>query len=337
MSKTRILISILNWNKAEQTLECVSSIASEANATSADVTILVTDNGSKREDIATLEAANCDKAFTLHSLPQNLGFTGGHNIAIQLAIDKDYDYIWLVNNDLIVVEGTLAKLIEAIESNSHCGAVSPIIRSMGVDSTISSCLHTHDWESRQAKRFTAIAEAKEIQLKNPNEVWLVGTAIFFRVKAIKEVGLLEDRLFAYFDDNDIGVRLSNLGWQSECVFDASVYHETRERKDYPLYVYYLYQRNEMLFWKKHTPAKYRRFLWLKLLDTGLFDVNRLYRKGLKAQGDAALLGVSDFMRGRFGVPQLNRKPPLFLLLLCKVSAKLNHHKYMNVVEQSTTD
>ena len=43
--------------------------------------------------------------------------------------------------------------------------------------------------------------------KNPGAIFLVGTAIMFRVQALREVGLLDERLFAYFDDNDIGTRL----------------------------------------------------------------------------------------------------------------------------------
>jgi GT2 family glycosyltransferase len=333
MLKPKILISILNWNKAVQTLACVASVISEISLTTADVTILVIDNGSNSDDVAILNAENLKTLFSLHVLPTNLGFTGGHNVAIQMAIDKNFNFIWLLNNDATVERGTLPKLVEAIQADVRCGAISPIIRTSDDKQIITACVQTHNWVSRQSERFTLIDEAKRVQAERIDEVWQVGTAILFRITALKEVGLLDDKLFAYFDDNDIGVRLANAGWTSACAFNASVYHETRDRKSHPLYVYYLFQRNEMMFWQKHMPSKQRRFLWLKLIDTGLFDVNRLYRLGLKPQGDAALLGVSDFVQGKFGPPELNRKPLLLLRFLCRVSGKLNEHKYITHVDK----
>ena len=80
---------------------------------------------------------------------------------------------------------------------------------------------------------------------------------------------------------------------------------------------------------------YRRLLWLKLMDTALFDVNRIYRLGLQSQGDAALLGIFDFVCRRFGPPELNRKVPFFLRLMCKVSAIMNEKKVISREAQVT--
>ena len=58
----------------------------------------------------------------------------------------------------------------------------------------------------------------------------------------------------------------------------------------------------MLFFQTHTPAPYRRMLWLKLVDKALFDASRFRDYGFKAHSDAALLGMVDFLRGSFGPP-----------------------------------
>jgi hypothetical protein len=93
-----------------------------------------------------------------------------------------------------------------------------------------------------------------------------------------------------------------------------------------LYYHYLMQRNQMLFWHKNTPARFRRLLWLKLIDTALHNANRLYARGLYAQGDAALLGGWDFIVGKFGAPKLGRSVPLPMRLACKLSALRNRQK-----------
>jgi GT2 family glycosyltransferase len=320
----RVLISILNWNKAAETLNCVASIASETAANGLDITTLVIDNGSRAEDFRSLENGLRAHRVSLKRLPENTGFTGGHNISIKIAIDESYDFIWLLNNDAIVMPGCLNELVAAMRAEPRCGLASPVIRNLGAEDTIAICLRTHDCRLRSYRQIDSIEEAKKFQAEHPEQVWLVGTASFFRVEALKNVGPLDERLFAYYDDDDIGVRLAAGGWHSRCVFTASVAHESKRTPgQYPPYFYYLMYRNEMLFWQKHTPRKHRRFLWLKLLDTSLFNVNKLYQKGWRIQGDAALLGVSDFIRGRFGPPALGGKPHFALRLLCKIASIWN--------------
>jgi GT2 family glycosyltransferase len=151
--------------------------------------------------------------------------------------------------------------------------------------------HSH----RLARRSAAFAG------KEPGSIWLDGTAILFRVKALAETRPLDDRLFAYYDDYDIGTRLARLGWYSRCVFDATVYHDVRYTYDeYPLYLVYLLQRNHMLFYYNHTPAPYWKMLYLRLVDKAFFEANRRRDRGLPEQGDMMLLAIEDFIRGRFG-------------------------------------
>lgn len=322
--KAKVLISILNWNKAEETLKCVESLTSELSLNQFETKILVIDNGSQDADFNNLANGLQAHHASLKRLSKNIGFTGGHNVSIKAAIDESYDFIWLLNNDTTVMPGCLNDLVATMKSNPRCGAASPIIRNMGDENTIASCLRIHDWKIRSFEQINSIEEGKKFQAEHPEKVWLVGTAVFFRVAALKEVGLLDDRLFAYYDDDDIGVRLGTSGWHSQCVFTASVAHEYRRTAGhYPPYFYYLMHRNEMLFWQKHTPKKYRRLLWLRLLDTALFKVNKLYQKGLHTQGDAALLGISDFVRGRFGFPVLDGRPAFALRALCKFSSMRN--------------
>lgn len=323
-NKVKVLISILNWNKARVTLSCIESLQSEIGTNQLEVKVFVIDNGSREEDFNILDNGLRAYNVTLKKLPKNIGFTGGHNISINIASDECYDFIWLLNNDATVIPGCLKELVSTMQQDPSCGVASPIIRNVGDENIIATCLRTHDWKLRSYKQISTIEDGKKFQAEHPDKVWLVGTAAFFRVAALKKVGLLDDRLFAYYDDNDIGVRLGVAGWHSRCVLSASVAHESKKSAEqYPPYFYYLMHRNEMLFWHKHTPKMHRRLLWLKLLDTSLFNINKLYRKGLRIQGDAALLGVSDFLRGRFGAPALDRKAPFLLRTLCKISAIRN--------------
>lgn len=318
----KVLVSILNWNGTPKTLVCLDSMRDELAATPADVTTLVIDNGSRSEDAEALAAAVATRPVVLKRLPDNLGFTGGHNIAIEQAIREGYDYIWLLNNDAKVTPGTLPELVAELEAHPRCGAVSPILRDID-DGHIARCVNGHDWSKRVSTRILDIEEGRRFQDTHPLAVWVDGTAVLFRVSALRETGPLDDRLFAYYDDNDIGVRLAAKGWSSRCVFTATVFHENRKSVDeFPLYLSYLLQRNEMLFYYTHTPAAYRRRLWLKLVDKALYDASRFHDYGLVQHSNAALLGMWDFLRKSFGPPAYQRKVPLGLRLVRAITSQV---------------
>lgn len=326
--KPKVLISILNWNGAGKTLHCLDSIQDEQARTSAvaDVSVLVLDNGSRSDDRLELEAA-IPPFVTLRCLPENLGFTGGHNIAIATAIAEGYDFIWLLNNDAVVVPGTLLQLVSEIVLNDKTGAVSPVLRDTADRNTVVRCVNTHNWIDWESNRILAFDEAQRLQDDAPASVWLDGTAILFRVGALEQTGPLDDRLFAYYDDDDIGTRLARKGWRSRCVFAATVYHDVRRTyEEYPPYLVYLLHRNHLLFYYQHTPAPYRKMLYLRLVDKAFFEANRRRDRGLPAQADMMLLAIEDFVRGRFGAPALHRSVAWWLRAAASVSARLNRKK-----------
>jgi GT2 family glycosyltransferase len=319
--RPKVLISILNWNRAAKTLHCLDSMQDQRAQTNAEVTILVIDNGSRPDDAVELDAGIGAHEAVLKRLPVNLGFTGGHNVAIDIAMKEGYDFIWLLNNDAVVLPGTLEQLVAVMQGDAQCGAVSPVLRDIDDGTTIVRCINGHDWPRLKDRRILSIEEGQRFQAEQPGSAWVDGTAVLFRVAALRDTGPLDDNLFAYYDDNDIGVRLAAKGWFSRCAFTATVLHDVKKLyEEFPLYMVYLLQRNELLFWHKNTPAPYRRFLTLRLLDRALYDANRLYRNGWKKQGDTTLIAVSDYFNRKFGGPAYERKVPFLMRALCAVSA-----------------
>ncbi len=322
MSIQTILISILNWNTADATLACVQSVLDLAIPPGVTLSLIVIDNGSERDDFQRLRQGLLQHAradVVLHREERNHGFAGGHNIAIRQAIDCRHDYIWLVNSDALIEERqTLATLTAAMQADPRCGAASPVIVTLEDARKVQFAGAMHDWSHRQSPRFD-VEESKKLHEKSAEHLWVLGTAILFRVAALREVGLLDERLFAYFEDDDIAARLSRAGWHSRVVFDAVVRHpQFRTETDRPAYYFYLMKRNYLIFWYQHTPAPFRKMLLLKLLDQSLFEANKLYRKGFMRQGDASLLGIHDFLMRRYGPPDLSRRVPLFMRLLCRL-------------------
>lgn len=311
-----VLISILNWNSSIATLECVDSLQAQ-NTRGITVQLTVIDNGSRDEEWRILAEGARSRRIVLDRQETNLGFAGGHNLSMQVAIDSDSDFVWLVNNDATVHADALEKMLRIMEEDPACGAVAPLCIAEHDPGHIDFLGAWHDWKNLQSVRSSSLDETASLEKTNPDAQWIAGTAVLFRVSALKQIGLLDEKLFAYFEDNDISARLAAAGWKNRVALDAKVVHACHQGKDTnrPPYFFYLMQRNFFHFWRKNTPSPFRRLLSLRLLDRSLFEVNRLYYGGYKQLGDAALLGTSDGFWGVTGAPRLDRSPSRLIVFL----------------------
>jgi GT2 family glycosyltransferase len=208
-------------------------------------------------------------------------------------------------------------MIHIMEEDPGCGAVAPLCIAGHDPEHINFLGARHDWKNLASVRSSSLTETASLEKTNPDAQWIAGTAVLFRVAALKQIGLLDEKLFAYFEDNDISARLAAAGWKNRVALDAKVIHACHQGKDTnrPPYFFYLMQRNFFHFWRKNTPLAYRRFLSLRLLDRSLYEVNRLYYGGYKQLGDAPLLGASDGFWGISGAPRLDRSPSRSIVFL----------------------
>jgi GT2 family glycosyltransferase len=217
-----------------------------------------------------------------------------------------------------------------MERDEGCGAVSPVIRPEGGGDPIAAWGGLHEWNTRTTVWFRTESESVEAHSHKPNEIFVAGTAILLRTAALQQTGALDDRLFAYYDDSDMGVRLAKGGWRSKVIFDATVEHGWRTHENLPLYFFYLIYRNEMIFWHMHSPEKYRHLLWLRLVDQAIYNAIQLKRRNLNRQSDAALLGIWDFIFRKYGRPQLDRKPSIFIRLVFQLSSLMHKQKLKKI-------
>lgn len=329
MKNKRIIASILNWNGSEMTAACVESLFNLDNTGNNEIEIIVIDNGSRVSEWELLKLKLAHRNVRLLRQEKNLGFAGGHNLALRIALAENSDFVWLVNSDAVVKAGSLDKLVERMNSDSQCGAVSPLILGLQNEKEIDFCGARHDWQHLDSVTCRSISEAQAMEVAYPSDMWLMGAAILLRVNAIRQIGLLDDKLFAYYEDNDICARLSAAGWLSKMVFDAVVLHShpTSRMHEKPPYYFYLMARNSFRFWFQHTPKQYRRLIRLKLIDRSILVANRLHSQGLEEKVAACLLGISDGQTGKTGKWNLHRSPPLLVRVLRKILWR-NHSKHL---------
>lgn len=118
--KNKLLVIIVTYNAMKWTERCFGSLRNS----SVQNDVFVVDNGSTDGTQDYIKKNYPEVKFQQSS--ENLGFGKANNIGLQYALDNDYDYVYLLNQDAWVMEDTFEKLIEVFQKNKEYGILSPM-------------------------------------------------------------------------------------------------------------------------------------------------------------------------------------------------------------------
>lgn len=179
---------------------------------SAVKTVYVIDN-SPESDLEHV-CQNRDRVKYLHV--ENNGFGAGHNIAIREAINSGMTYHLSVNADVEWQGDILATIVDFMDRNPDVGLLSPKV--YYPDGALQySCRKLPTPLDVIAKRFLPASVTRKLMDRymlvnvNHNETincpYLLGSFLFFRIDALKDTGLFDERFFMYPEDIDITRRI----------------------------------------------------------------------------------------------------------------------------------
>jgi len=274
--RPKVYICILSWNRREEVLACLDALRRQDYP---NLRILVVDNGSTDGSVEALRAFGGTIDLIEHET--NLGFTGGCNAGMRHVLAHGGDYIWLLNTDTECAPDTLSILVEHAERRPELGMVSPVICFASDPDRVQYAIGRLDLATGQAEETHDPEQGRAMQRRQPDQIMLIGTALLIKRAVLQRVGLLDDRFFAYCEDNDYSVRVTAAGFQADCVWAARVMHAMAPpepgRAYRKPYAFYYMVRNGILFWRKHARglAAWRFARWhactiLRVLGRGGF-------------------------------------------------------------------
>src|SRR3990172_1401868 len=123
-----VYIVVVNWNGWEHTVRCLDSLRLLDHPTHR---VIVVDNGSTDGSLERIRAFDPD--IELIESTKNLGFAGGSNIGIRLALERGADYLWVLNNDIVVEPDTLSALVSVARSRPGIGVIGAAVRRPAVN------------------------------------------------------------------------------------------------------------------------------------------------------------------------------------------------------------
>jgi GT2 family glycosyltransferase len=256
----QLAIILINWNSFELTKDTLESLQ---QTTYTNYDCIVVDNGSVDESAHLIEKT-FPHCIVIKS-STNKGFTGGNNIGMDFALQHGYEYIMMLNNDVAVEPNFLEPLIARLDQDPTIGAVQPLI------------YFYHDrnliWNAGSSfNAFLGICSTPNYNKKDPGHQfknkskkidWITGCAFMMRTSILKNIGLLKEAFFMYYEDVDLSFRIKNAGYQLDYVPSSVIYHiagmslKTNKKGKEGFVspkVHYLNARNRIWWLKEHTPV-----------------------------------------------------------------------------------
>ncbi|MCV6637581.1 glycosyltransferase family 2 protein [Candidatus Albibeggiatoa sp. nov. NOAA] len=241
----RVAIVVLNWQTWQATLACLDSLRQLETIFS--ITLVICDNHSENQSLEEIsdwiKQHYSDNQYKIHSKPnfikqvhldcvliqtgENLGFAGGMNVGIRYVLQQEtYDYIWLLNNDTQVAANALDKLYQCAQQEKTGLIGSTILETdqPEIVQCAGGCRY-YPWVTVFKNVYAGQTLQQLPSLPTPKLDYIYGASLFFPVSVIKQVGLLNEEYFLFYEELDYCQRLKQAGYRIAWCRDSFVYHQ----------------------------------------------------------------------------------------------------------------
>ncbi len=161
-------------------------------------------------------------------LPQekNGGFAKGNNIGINWALERDFKYIYLHNQDGFVTPNTLETLVKALENDPKIGVVQSLMRLYPETELLNNLGNRFHY---LGFGYGGDYRAPVAVIENTPAIseigYASGASMVLRSDLLKRYGVWDEDFFMYHEDLEYSLRLRSIGYKIVLVKDAIFYHE----------------------------------------------------------------------------------------------------------------
>ncbi|HUZ60258.1 MAG TPA: glycosyltransferase family 2 protein [Hanamia sp.] len=177
----KVIAVVVTYNRQELLAECITALR---NQTRRIDKILVINNGSTDNTQGWLSSQHDIEFFT----QKNIGSGGGFNKGIELAYEKEYDWIWLMDDDGFPKSDALENLLEDNAGMKLCLRNCAVINKEDKNSFV--------WKTGNYKGIDEVKEPIIYNFAHPFNGTLLHNEI------IKKVGLPKKELFIWGDETE---------------------------------------------------------------------------------------------------------------------------------------
>jgi GT2 family glycosyltransferase/2-polyprenyl-3-methyl-5-hydroxy-6-metoxy-1,4-benzoquinol methylase len=214
----RASIIILTLNGLDYTKKCVDSIRKHTHCPHE---IIFVDNASTDGTLTYLkELTESNQNCRLIANNENRGFAAGNNQGIAASRG---DYILLMNNDIVVTPGWLARMVSCVERDPRIGIVGPMSNSVSGPQLVKDV--TYNLTDLDGLDDFAGEFSKRNAGKAKRFMRVVGFCMLIKRAVVDKIGGLDSRYgLGNFEDDDFSLRAALAGFESWMAKDCFIHH-----------------------------------------------------------------------------------------------------------------
>lgn len=320
---TEITVVIPNYRGINFIRDCLTALFAQEPGTPS-FEVLVVDNASKDGSVELIREEF--PWVRLVCLEENTGFCHGVNVGIR---ESTSPYVLLLNNDTRVFPDFLKRLYEAIEEDPKLFSVSGAMLmwdrpELMDDAGDQYCILGWAYARGKGMPYEQFRQRKRV-------FSACGGAALYRRSILEEIGLFDERHFAYLEDLDLGYRARIHGYDSLYEPGARVihygsastgsrYNEWKTRRAAANSVYVIAKNMPLLQIFLHLPFLFLGF-FIKYLFFVKKKMGKLYLKGLWDGLQMSLERAGREQRVKFHIRNLGNYFKIEWMLICGILMK----------------
>ncbi len=223
----KVLSIIVTYNGLQWMDRCLGSLRDSQHP----VSVVVIDNGSTDGTVEHIRTHF--PSVELVVAEKNLGFGQANNVGLRLALERNMDHVFLLNQDAWVHPDTIGRLVEKAAENPHFGVLSPMhLTGSGhaLDMEFSLYLTPTRCPGLLSELVMGRAREKVFEAEFINAAaWLVTRECLLRI------GGFNPSFFHYAEDDNYLHRVFYHGLKLGLVTDAFAHHDREGRSGNPYF------------------------------------------------------------------------------------------------------
>jgi GT2 family glycosyltransferase len=203
VSSASLAVCIANWDGADHLAACLASI--ERHSAGVQLRVIVVDNGSRDNSLQVVRDWSNRLPIEVIALTRNSGYARANNLAFELVQE---DFCLFLNNDATVVE-PLAGVAGHFSRFPRLGIAQgmQLTPDGATLDSLGSWFTTLGFLVHPYRGLATTSAPEGLSLFS-----VKGAALYARTQCLREVGMFDERFFAYWEESDLCWRALIAGW-----------------------------------------------------------------------------------------------------------------------------
>ncbi len=201
---------VVNWNAGENLAQCIAALLDQRGT---DLDVVVVDNASSDNSLEALEIYG-DRVRVIQT-GANLGFGSAVNRGVAVSHTA---IVIAMNPDVVLQPDAVNTMVEFLNTHANVGMIGPKLKDAD-GQVLASCGEAPRLRDEICRKFLLhlIFPLLKFRRRRPTKpeavAWVTGACFAVRRRVLDAVNGLDEAIFMYYEDVDLGLCINRAGWQ----------------------------------------------------------------------------------------------------------------------------